>query len=229
MEDSLFGKGLKVVEALLKELSDGVTIVDLPSPIRVLALRRQFELKGEVDSSIQLRSAFRFQNTPEGNDFWMRISSGDYSKFYEMFPREKPADKPTKASEFKNGEEVVVYNHKNCEWIKGKFIGMNDDLFVAWVRGVGFSSYTDCRKIQPKEKEPEKEDKNAFVKNISSEGMEEFSDKIFNNGYAIQILNSATPEDKPELENRAFFISSNYEVEIGKGNKHGTYIAIYKK
>lgn len=224
----------------LKELFEGITTVaaaiekriiisDLPAPIKELALKRQFELKGKVDSAKEILRAFHFDQTPEEALFWVKIANGDYSPFYEKFPGKKPADKPAAPPEFKNGEEVEVYNHKNCEWIEGKFIGMNGDLFVAWVLGEGFSSFTDCRKLQPKEKETVKEDKNALVGNISVGEMAEFSRKIFGNVSTVQIIKSETPEDKPELKNRALYVPPSYEVVTGKSLIEGTYIAIYKK
>ena len=82
--------------------------------------------------------------------------------------------------------------------------------------------------IEAQVKETQKEeDKNAFIKKFNTENISEISEKLFGDA-TLQILEGCTPEDNPELYGRAFYITKDCDVKIGKA-KDGTYISIYKK
>jgi len=70
-------------------------------------------------------------------------------------------------------------------------------------------------------------DKNAFKKALKND-LDELSKKIFGNKLTFQILDSATPSERPELNLRAFYVHADYEVKIGKA-EGGTYIEILKR
>lgn len=230
MEDRLFEKIIEAIGKVSEMLNKKTIISDLPEPIKELALKRQFELKGKSNASKLLINAFEFSKTPEGAFFWTQIALRDYSPFYELFPREKPNNKPTAPSEFKNGEKVEVKSSDSETWAKGTFIGMSDYKYVVQLKKKFIFKCDECRKIQQEEKEPVKEDKNAFVGDIPTEDLRTVSMKCFGDPFVFQPLESGAPDDKKELAKRAFFVSGNYEVQTGKSkNNSGTYIAIYKK
>lgn len=94
-----------------------------------------------------------------------------------------------------------------------------------------FNAATSAQEPVLKEIFPDFKKDNIAIKNSDvSEPISNLSKNLFGDPNVIQILDQATPKDKPELKNRALWIKDEYEVKIGEGNKGwGTYIAFYKK
>ena len=77
------------------------------------------------------------------------------------------------------------------------------------------------------------EDKNLF-KNFITSAEEEVLMKAFkkitvDQHSRINLLDSGTPDDKPELRRKGLWVSSEYKVETGQAKNGGTYISIFKK
>lgn len=76
---------------------------------------------------------------------------------------------------------------------------------------------------------PKEKDNNAFIREFNNDCMDDISKELFGRNDAIQILWSETPDDKPELEGRAFFVDSKFKVKTGETKCGGTWISVYKK
>jgi len=59
-------------------------ISDLPKEIQNLVEQRR-----EIEGATYLHHAFVFSTTPEGSEFWTKIGDGDYTGFYEKYPKQE--------------------------------------------------------------------------------------------------------------------------------------------
>ena len=75
------------------------------------------------------------------------------------------------------------------------------------------------------------EDRNAFKKTMPWEvkSLIDFNLEAFNIPYLLQILSTEVPVDRPELEGRALYLLSDYEIRTSIYNNGGTIIEILKK
>ena len=82
---------------------------------------------------------------PWGNGKFMDIEEASNGKIKDL-----AMDCKVEEPKFENGEAVEVRWSVTDDWTPGKFIGMNDDLFVVRT-AKGFSSYSICRKKKANE------------------------------------------------------------------------------
>jgi len=61
-------------------------VKDFPLSIRRLIKKRCEEQGSIYDENKHLGNSFSFPASPENSDFWFDINSGDFSKFYELYP-----------------------------------------------------------------------------------------------------------------------------------------------
>ena len=75
------------------------------------------------------------------------------------------------------------------------------------------------------------EDKNAFKKKINwgIKSLVDFNLEAFGHNDILQILECATPADRPELYCRALYLQRNYELRASTSDNGGTIIEILKK
>lgn len=75
------------------------------------------------------------------------------------------------------------------------------------------------------------EDKNAFKKEINreTESLVKFNLEAFGYDDLLQILEGATPVDRPELYRRALYLQRDYELRTSTSVRGGTIIEILKK
>jgi len=82
-------------------------ISKLPPEIRELAEKRRSEQRNEGED--ELRAAFLWYMTLEGEDFWREINKSNYSVFYTLYPQKDKLD------ELIEWIEVEIIWHKGCE------------------------------------------------------------------------------------------------------------------
>ena len=75
------------------------------------------------------------------------------------------------------------------------------------------------------------EDKNAFKKKINweTESLVKFNLEAFRYDDLLQILDGATPVDRPELYRRALYLRRDYKLKTSTSSGGGTIIEILKK
>lgn len=74
-------------------------------------------------------------------------------------------------------------------------------------------------------------EENAFKKKINwgIKSLVDFNLEAFNTPHLLQILTKQTPVDRPELEGRALYLDSGYELRTSTSVRGGTIIEILKK
>lgn len=75
-----------------------------------------------------------------------------------------------------------------------------------------------------------KEDKNPIKTGaIKDDTISRLSAQMFGNGSFLGVLGALTPENRPELNGRALWLSDSYEVKVFPANISGTVIEFIKK
>jgi hypothetical protein len=59
-------------------------IEDLPNPIKVFVLEREFQIKG-ANIAPNVGGAFVFSGQKEGSNFWRKVEQGDFTEFKKMY------------------------------------------------------------------------------------------------------------------------------------------------
>ena len=73
------------------------------------------------------------------------------------------------------------------------------------------------------------EEKNPFIKSeLSNLIVREMSKKVLGDDNILQVLGASTPDDRIDLNSKAFYVSGDYHINVGEA-KNGTYIEIVKK
>lgn len=91
-------------------------IKDLPIEIQELVFKRQEEQGNpeKFNGNLSLGKGsgnFKWEETEEGMYFWSSINNGDFTKFYEKYPKKE-------ANMFKKGDYIVSLRKESSDWVK---------------------------------------------------------------------------------------------------------------